>query len=123
GHHRHVDDDSVPACDALGAKRSRKAGDLVAQCRVRVGSDRLSDWAVIDQGELLAPPPVDVEVKRVVTSVELASCEPAVKGRSRVVKNPLPAAVPIDGVSGLCPKALSLSQRSHMELVVALPHR
>ena len=32
--------------------------------------------------------------------------EPAVKGRSRVIKNPLPAAVPVDGIGGLCPKAL-----------------
>ena len=121
-HHGHVEDDPVALLDAELAEGSGKARDLVAQLGVRVGAHGAGDGAVVDEGALLAPPAVDVEVERVVAGVEPPAHEPPVEGRPRIVEHPVPPPFPVERLGRARPEPLRVLPRPLVDLIVCAAH-
>ena len=118
GHHRHVDHDPVAAAYAPRRQYAREPGHLVAQLAVGVGPHGRGDRAVVDQGDLVGPPALDVAVEGVVAAVDLGAGEPAVEGRARGIEHCVPAAVPVHGLRGLGPEGLGRRAPAGVDLVV-----
>jgi hypothetical protein len=82
GHHGHVDDDAVAHRDALPPQRARRACHLVAKGVEGIAAHGSRHGTVVDQGELLAAAPLDMDVEGVKAGVETAAHEPSVVGRA-----------------------------------------
>jgi hypothetical protein len=119
GDHRHVDDDAVPALDALAAERAGEARHLVAQLAVGDPANLAGQRAVPDQRRLLAAALLDVQVDRVEARVQLSAAEPAVEGRVRSVEDLVPRLRPVDVLRHLAPEALGIVERAAVLLLVA----
>src|SRR5204862_6602823 len=81
------------------------------------------DGAAVDQRALLAAHAIDVRVEGVVAGVEPSAHEPAIKGRTRVVEDAIPAAVPVDVLRRQGPETGRVSHVPAVELVVHALHR
>src|ERR1044072_4289850 len=75
--------------------------------------------AVVDERDLLGPPPLDVPVERVVAGVELGVGKPAVHRRRGVVQDPARRDGPVDRTGGIPPEALGIVQAPPELLPVA----
>ena len=116
--HRHVDDDAVPALDALPPQRAGEAGHLVPQLAVGDLAHLAGEGTVPDDRGLLAAALLRMQVDRVVAGVQLATAEPAVEGCVRLVEDLVPAPRPVDALGDLAPEALGVLQRSAVLLLV-----
>jgi hypothetical protein len=119
-HHRHVDDDAVPFCDAQAGQRPREQGDPVAHLPVGEGLLCVGDRAVVDHCGLVAAAFVDVAVECVVAGVQPAPGEPAMRRRPGLVEHLFPGGIPVDGPGGLGPEPFGIAHRAGID--VFIPH-
>ncbi len=115
GHHRHIENDAVAMAGAVLHQRAGKSRDQRRQLGIGEGADQTRDRAVVDQRRLGAAPGGDVAVERVETGVEPAALEPSGKGRAIEVPDAGPAAVPVQRLSRLTPKAFGIAERPLVE--------
>src|SRR5439155_18582441 len=77
---------------------------------------------VVDQRELLAPAPLDMQVERVEAGVEPAAREPAVERLARVIEDRVPAPLPVDVLGRGRPEAFGIPHGPLIDLLVDARH-
>ena len=122
-YHRHVDQHGIALSDAERLETAGAPGNAVTKFGVGEALDPTGDRAVVDQRLLVAASAIRVAVKRVVTSVEFGSLEPAVEGRIGGIENLVPLPVPVDPRRRLGPKARRVLHRPAVGFLKSSGHR
>ena len=79
-HHGHVEDHPVTLLNSLVHQCAGKTGGQVTQFAVRETLDHTSHRTVINQGNLFSAAVGDVEIERIVATVQIAAGKPAIEG-------------------------------------------
>ena len=86
GDHRHVDDDAVALCNAVGEKRVGEAADFGVELAVGESAD-VAGLALPDDGGLVGPGAVEVAIEAVLADVALRADEPLREGAAAPVED------------------------------------
>ena len=120
GHHRHVEDHPVALLDAARAQRACEPGDALKEFGIGDLALRVGDRAVVDDGDLIAAPGLDMPVEGVPAGVDLAVAEPLVEGGVAVEEGLARLLDPVDGLGRLHPEPFRILLPALIDLPV--PH-
>ena len=117
GDHRHIKDHAVAALDAQILQGSGKHSHFIQKLRIGVGRLLAGQWAVINDGKLIAAAVLDMPIEAVPSRVAFGIWEPAVEP----VNAPIglaPGLHPIQGVGGLGPETLTVGFPALIDLMI-----
>ena len=109
GDHRHIDDHPVALADAVVAQHGGKRHHLVAQFAIGEAPDFSEDRAVVDQGDLIGAPALDMAVEAVVGRVALGTAEPASVDALGGIEHRVPTLEPVNVFGGCRPECLRVA--------------
>ncbi|MGY3406326.1 hypothetical protein ACVWZV_002439 [Bradyrhizobium sp. GM5.1] len=118
GDHRHIQDDAIALGDTKILHDGGKRLHFGQQFGVGEFGDAICQRRIMDQRDLVGAAAFDLTVKRVVAGVDDATAEPAAVDALRGIEDLFRWLDPVDLLGHLGPKALGVSQRARINLVI-----